>query len=61
MLNNYGLLDLTIVNYIMTPSVFVKRNIFLKIGGLGIIKQSGSDYVLWIKLNNLEVINSQKM
>ena len=53
LLKSYGLLDLTIVNYIMTPSVFVRRNIFLKVGGLGKAKRSGSDYVLWIKLNNL--------
>jgi len=53
LLNNYGIIDLSVVNYIMTPSVFVKKKIFSKVGGLGKTKQSGSDYVLWIKLNNL--------
>ena len=53
LLNNYGIIDLSVVNYIMTPSVFVKKKIFSKVGGLGKIKQSGSDYILWIKLNNL--------
>jgi hypothetical protein len=51
LLMNYGMIDLSIINYIMTPSVFVKADIYKKIGGFGNIKRSGSDYVLWMSLN----------
>ncbi len=50
LLRNYGLIDLNIVNYIMTPSVFVRKDTYKKIGGLGVIKRSGSDYILWMNL-----------
>lgn len=51
LLKNYGFLDLSIINYIMTPSIFVKKKVYKKMGGLGHIKRSGSDYVFWMKLN----------
>ena len=51
LLMNYGMIDISIINYIMTPSVFIRSDIYKKIGGLGIIKRSGSDYVLWMNLN----------
>ena len=35
----------------MTPSVIIKKKIYKKLGGLGNIKRSGSDYVFWMKLN----------
>jgi hypothetical protein len=52
LLNNFGLVDLTYVNYIMTPSVFIRKDTCLKFGSLGKFKQAGSDYFLWMKLNN---------
>ena len=51
LLKNYGIIDLSTINYIMTPSVFVQKKAYKKIGGLGIIKRSGSDYILWMKFN----------
>ena len=53
LLNNFGLIDLSYVNYIMTPSVFIRKDICLKLGGLGKFHQPGSDYFLWMKLNNM--------
>ena len=50
-LKNYGFLDLSVVNYIMTPSVIIKKKIYKKLGGLGKIKRSGSDYIFWMKLS----------
>tara|TARA_A100001015_G_scaffold109332_1_gene121308 strand:- start:2984 stop:3781 length:798 start_codon:yes stop_codon:yes gene_type:complete len=51
LLKKFGLVDLSVVNFIMTPSVFVKRQICKKLGGLGKIKQPGSDYILWMRFN----------
>tara|TARA_B100000131_G_scaffold321479_1_gene372288 strand:- start:1052 stop:1834 length:783 start_codon:yes stop_codon:yes gene_type:complete len=51
LLKNYGRFDLTIVNFLMTPSIFIKKKIYFKLGGLGPIKRSGSDYVFWMKLS----------
>ncbi len=53
LLNNFGLIDLSYVNYIMTPSVFIRKDICLKLGSLGKFHQPGSDYFLWMKLNNM--------
>ena len=51
LLKNYSLIDLSLVNYLMTPSIFIKKKIYLQVGGLGPIKRSGSDYILWMKLS----------
>ena len=53
LLNNFDLIDLSYVNYIMTPSVFIRKDICLKLGCLGKSHQPGSDYFLWMKLNNM--------
>lgn len=50
LLNNHHIIDLSLVNYIMSPSVFIMRRIFIKMGGFGSLKRSGSDYLLWMKL-----------
>ncbi len=52
LLKNYKFFDLNLVNYIMTPSIFVKKNIVSKFGGLGSKKRSASDYRLWLRINN---------
>ena len=35
----------------MTPSIFIKKKIAVKYGGLGKVKQGASDYRLWLKIN----------
>ena len=52
LLKNNKFFDLSLVNYVMTPSVFVKRNIASKSGGLGFRKRSASDYRLWLRIKN---------
>lgn len=49
-INNHRIIDLSLINYIMSPSVFVLRKIFIKMGGFGSTKRSGSDYLLWMRL-----------
>ena len=52
LLKNNKFFDLSLVNYVMTPSVFVKRNIASKLGGFGSRKRSASDYRLWLRIKN---------
>ena len=51
LLNNFGIIDLSIINFIMTPSVFIRKDVCIKHGCFGKSKKPGSDYILWMKLN----------
>lgn len=53
LLKNYQIFDLSLINYLMTPSIFVKKNVFIKFGGLGSVKRPVSDYRLWLKIYNV--------
>ena len=50
-LKNNNLFDISLINYVMTPSIFIKKKLLIKYGGFGKKKKHGSDYMLWLKVN----------
>ena len=41
LLNNFGIIDLSIINFIMTPSVFIRKDVCIKHGCFGKSKNLG--------------------
>lgn len=44
---------ISLINYIMTPSVFFKKELLKKVGGYDDKILFGSDYIFWLKFNKL--------
>ncbi len=47
-LKKNSLIKVSYINYIMTPSIFVRKKILLELGGIVKYKRAGSDYLLWM-------------
>ena len=52
-LNFYSIHILSLINFIMAPSVFIKRTFLMKTKGLKVDVMYASDYDLWLKLSKL--------
>jgi len=53
LLNFYSIHLLSLINFIMTPSVFIKRSFLLKTKGFKVDLKYACDYDLWLKLSKL--------
>lgn len=42
---------LSVINFVMTPSIFFKKNLLKRVGGYDPNILYGSDYILWLKFN----------
>lgn len=51
LLVNYNKNILSIINFIMTPSIFFKKSLIKKVGGYDNDILFGSDYIFWLKFN----------
>lgn len=53
LLNNYNSNILTLINFVMTPSIFFKKDKLKKVGGYNDKIKYGSDYIFWLNFNKL--------
>ena len=53
LLRNYNSKILTLINFIMTPSIFFKKNKVKLVGGYNDKIKYGSDYIFWLNFNKL--------
>ena len=53
LIKNYSFANLILINFIMTPSVYLSNSLLKKIGGLDEKFGHGSDYQLWLKIGSL--------